>query len=135
MPKLIIDISNEMYKRITATPRCAESLDAFKDRTEFVKAIQNGTVLFKGLEHINQTETIIETPKTNDNSEDPYLIETVLITKKKYNPKYGDDKICKCGHTYYRHFDPWENMEPIGCKYCGCQEFVEVEKEKNNERK
>lgn len=61
--------------------------------------------------------------------EKPYMIETITIQKKKYNPNYGDDRMCICGHTYYRHFDPWEDMETVGCKYCGCQEFIEVKRE------
>lgn len=32
---------------------------------------------------------------------------------------------CLCGHSYYRHFDSWEDMEPIGCKYCECFNFKE----------
>lgn len=58
--------------------------------------------------------------------EKPYIIETITIQKKKYNPNYGDNRMCVCGHTYYRHFDPWNDMEAVGCKYCGCQEFVEA---------
>ena len=57
--------------------------------------------------------------------DDPYK-ETVLEVigiLKEYNPDFGDDKICECGHTYYRHFDSWEGMAPVGCKYCGCDEF------------
>ena len=23
----------------------------------------------------------------------------------KYDPNYGDARICECGHSYYRHFD------------------------------
>lgn len=45
-----------------------------------------------------------------------------------YNPNYGDDRLCVCGHPYHRHFDPYENMENVGCKYrgsCGCEGFVE----------
>lgn len=45
--------------------------------------------------------------------------------KSKYDPKYGDNRICKCGHIYYRHFDTYDGMEPVGCKYCGCQNFIE----------
>lgn len=62
--------------------------------------------------------------------EKPYIIETITIKKKKYNPNYGDNRMCVCGHTYYRHFDPWEDMEAVGCKYCGCEEFREAESEK-----
>ena len=35
-----------------------------------------------------------------------------------YDPDYGDDKMCQCGHPYYRHFDTYEKMKPVGCKYC-----------------
>lgn len=63
--------------------------------------------------------------------EKPYIIETItIIQKKKYNPNYGDNRICVCGHTYYRHFDPWNDMEAVGCKKCGCQKFVEAKSEK-----
>jgi len=56
--------------------------------------------------------------------EKPYLEETVI--ELKYNPNYGDDRICVCGHSYYRHFDSYENMDAIGCKYCyDCRNFVE----------
>jgi hypothetical protein len=58
--------------------------------------------------------------------EHAYLTEVVTQTIFKYNPKYGDERVCKCGHTYCRHFDSHEDMEPIGCKYCECMEFVEA---------
>ena len=45
----------------------------------------------------------------------------------RYNPDYGDDRICVCGHSYARHFDSYDNMEPVGCKHCGCQAFQEDE--------
>jgi hypothetical protein len=57
--------------------------------------------------------------------EPPYFYVEVCHTEKRYNPKYGDGKICKCGHAYYRHFDTYENMCAIGCKYCQCFEFEE----------
>lgn len=57
--------------------------------------------------------------------EDPYIEERVERFVKKYNPKYGDNRVCICGHTYDRHFDSYEDMAPVGCKYCGCSEFVE----------
>jgi hypothetical protein len=49
-------------------------------------------------------------------SEEPYLRREQVIIHKEYNPEYGDDKKCRCGHPYYRHFDSWED--------CECQEFV-----------
>jgi hypothetical protein len=36
----------------------------------------------------------------------------------RYDPLYGDDKLCDCGHPYYRHFDTYDDMAPVGCKYC-----------------
>lgn len=60
--------------------------------------------------------------------EPPYLVETQIITARLYNPKYGDDRVCTCGHAYYRHFDSYEDMYPVGCKYCSCDEFREVGK-------
>jgi len=44
----------------------------------------------------------------------------------KYDPNFGDDKECTCGHPYYRHFDSYENMAPVGCKYCHCFKFTEL---------
>lgn len=59
----------------------------------------------------------------------PYL-ETrleVIGVLKEYNPNYGDNKKCKCGHSYYRHFDSYAGMTPVGCKYCSCEEFTPKE--------
>jgi len=60
--------------------------------------------------------------------EKPYIEQTKITTKLKYNPNYGDNRICKCGHPYYRHFDSYDDMRNVGCKYCSCAEFVEEEK-------
>jgi hypothetical protein len=59
--------------------------------------------------------------------EKPYIVtkKQIIVTTRTYNPKYGDDRICVCGHPYYRHFDTYENMDPVGCKYCGCPSFRE----------
>ena len=60
------------------------------------------------------------------NNEKPYLEEIVTTTVRNYNPKYGDERICQCGHTYYRHFDSWADMDNVGCKYCWCHDFQEA---------
>lgn len=62
------------------------------------------------------------------NDQPPYFVETQteVHTIKKYNPEYGDSRECKCGHSYYRHFDSWEGMEAVGCKYCDCRHFEEA---------
>lgn len=61
----------------------------------------------------------------------PYIETRVKVegVMKQYNPHYGDNKICRCGHTYYRHFDGYDSMAPIGCKYCACDEFTPKEGE------
>ena len=58
--------------------------------------------------------------------ERPYLEVVTIETDRKYNPKYGDDRKCKCGHPYHRHFDSYEQMEAVGCKYCECYVFEEA---------
>ena len=56
---------------------------------------------------------------------EPYLIDYVRV--RKYNPDYGADRMCECGHPYYRHFDTYDQMEDVGCKYCECHTFKEKE--------
>lgn len=43
--------------------------------------------------------------------------------KNLYDPNFGDHKTCECGHEYYRHYDTYEDMEHVGCKYCPCFYF------------
>jgi hypothetical protein len=57
--------------------------------------------------------------------EEPYITEVEVDRTLHYNPNYGDDRICECGHPYYRHFDTYERMYPCVCKYCQCFEFKE----------
>jgi hypothetical protein len=42
---------------------------------------------------------------------------------RSYNRNYGDTRVCKCGHKYYRHFDTHDDMADVGCKYCDCGTF------------
>lgn len=62
------------------------------------------------LEYDSNTRML--TPKGNDPGE-------------VYDKDFGDNRDCECGHPYYRHFDTYENMSPVGCKYCGwrCEGF------------
>lgn len=66
--------------------------------------------------------------------EKPYIEEVVVYTNYRYNPNYGDDRICRCGHPYYRHFDWMEDNDAVGCKYCACQEFVEGSGDNDSQR-
>ena len=58
-------------------------------------------------------------------SDDPYIEIKWVDVERVYNPNYGDDRICGCGHPYHRHFDSHEDMAPVGCKYCDCYTFIE----------
>jgi hypothetical protein len=87
--------------------------------------------------NIMTKETYLEMVKLIKTYEDngfdynkPYL-ETITITKA-YNPNYGDDIECECGHPYYRHFDTYENMDPCGCKYCPCFHFKNLAQERDS---
>ena len=64
------------------------------------------------------------------NNEQPYILKekrVVVSQGREYNPSYGDERKCRCGHTYYRHFDTYENMRDVGCKYCDCGNFQEAQ--------
>ncbi len=56
----------------------------------------------------------------------PYHITYNIEQVRQYNPQYGDSRKCVCGHSYYRHFDSYENNSPVGCKYCQCFTFEEL---------
>ena len=50
------------------------------------------------------------------------------LCERKYNPKYGDTRLCICGHEYHRHFDWFDDYADVGCKYCPCHTFTEAPK-------
>lgn len=83
------------------------------------KYIANKIKEYTGINVLQDIENVQDLENT------PYLIEVNVEVTRKYNPNYGDNKMCKCGHQYYRHFDSWEDMLAVGCKYCDCWEFVE----------
>lgn len=76
---------------------------------------------------------ILQERRQQDLKNSPYIEIKKVVIEKQYNPEYGDDRICKCGHTYHRHFDSYENMHPCGCKYCECYTFVEEIKKNKDE--
>ena len=65
----------------------------------------------------------------------PFFEYEYKVTIKKYNPKFGDKRMCICGHPYHRHFDFYEGANFVGCKYCGCQDFVEKTSETQEYKK
>jgi hypothetical protein len=62
---------------------------------------------------------------TGGTREEVISVLNKLKINNDYDPNFGDDKVCKCGHTYYRHFDSYEDMRSVGCKYCWCHIFAE----------
>ena len=72
-------------------------------------------------EHPGARVTVVTVDETG-----PYKVYDTIIRKKMfaYNENYPEDNTCVCGHAYYRHFDPYENWDPVGCKYCQCSHFV-----------
>lgn len=67
--------------------------------------------------------------QNDDVKDSPYIKVVTLKVTHKYNPDYGDERVCVCGHPYHRHFDSYEDMYAIGCKYCACYEFKEDKKQ------
>lgn len=54
-----------------------------------------------------------------------HVIQLLHETSPGYDPSYGDERECVCGHPYYRHFDTYDDMADVGCKYCLCDKFSE----------
>jgi len=50
------------------------------------------------------------------------LVWTVPVAFDQSHYKFAP---CECGHAYYRHFDTYDNMRAVGCKYCDC--FIPVD--------
>lgn len=55
---------------------------------------------------------------TQHNGTAPVLPSMEDEIAEQYDEKFGDNKLCLCGHPYYRHFDTYEQMSAVGCKYC-----------------
>jgi len=48
--------------------------------------------------------------------------ELILNAPMGFDPKFGDTKLCLCGHPYYRHFDTYDDMSPVaGFKWDGVE--------------
>ena len=74
-------------------------------------------------------------------TEKPYITKRRVVIDRFYNKNFGDDRLCGCGHAYYRHFDTYEEMYPCGCKYCDCrtwhptQTLEDIQREEEHEKR
>ena len=53
----------------------------------------------------------------------PYLIKAEVVYTKYYNPDYGDNQLCKCGHAYVQHFQDGLPIPWCEDTLCFCKEF------------
>ncbi len=76
---------------------------------------------------VNKIIEMLNLKQEKSDVQQPYIhtYKLIIVTETKYNPNFGNDRICICGHPYYRHFDTYDNMEPVGCKCCECGIFKE----------
>jgi len=52
----------------------------------------------------------------------PYIETYRLTLQKEYDPNFGDQKVCQCGHNYDMHF-PAFSKKITSCKFCNCRIF------------
>ncbi len=71
------------------------------------------------MQMIEQEQLGMPPPEEGADDEEDNLDEEL---SSKYDPFYGDELPCECDHPYYRHFDSYDEMAPVGCKYCGVDE-------------
>ncbi len=56
------------------------------------------------------------------------LVDLLTDERGKWDPEHDQQSKCNrfgCEHPYERHFDSYGDMEPVGCKYCSCERFIE----------
>lgn len=87
------------------------------ERDAFVAGLEAG---YEGAETFTSYSDVVSFRK---DLEPPYIEESHVIKIKKYNPDYGDKRLCRCGHSYVEHFDRYDNMRSGGCMYCHCATF------------
>lgn len=62
---------------------------------------------------IAQYERELITPPTVINQ--PLIKEEVVNYFFKYNPAYGDDRMCLCGYKYVLHFEDYDKRKDTKC--------------------
>lgn len=120
-----------MVEGVWSSEKKMLKVDSFKDleetKQDLIKklSINEYDSIIKGYLLEDFIDILEEVNLTNIKKDEVVEEKPYVGLYSAYNPKYGDDRICKCGHPYYRHFDSYDNNYPCGCKYCDCNEFVE----------
>ena len=86
------------------------------DNTILIKCKDSGISAkwFKGNYCDNRGNFIKDGVLIEIDKNSPYITSEEISSIKKYNPHYGDNRLCECGHKYYRHFDTYDDMFPVG---------------------
>lgn len=71
----------------------------------------------------NHVRNLIAELNKNANPDKAYITQYYLGTKQVYNPEYGDNRTCVCGHKYIDHFSNERAGSVIGCRECSCSSF------------
>lgn len=93
-----------------------------------LKSMEKGDDVWRGFMHLPDMSGDLDVELYLRH--DGILEVTVILADDEnppsYDPNFGNDIMCQCGHVYRRHFDTYDNMAPVGCKYCiplYCPEF------------
>lgn len=58
-------------------------------------------------------------------------VKNIPYIRGKYNPEYGDYRVCVCGSAYMDHFNRYDEMRPCRCRINGCNGFIGNNSTKN----
>lgn len=103
----MIKISKETYERMV------ELVEEYELQHSFSRGKNPMDTMSAGIREVEKFE------------EPPYHYTYRVEEIRSFNPNFDQNKECGCGHPYHRHFDGYEDWEPIGCKFCGCHTFIE----------
>lgn len=78
----------------------------------------------------NTLKRILSNHESSSSREISQIIDIVYeinnAVGRLWNPEYNQSERCTCGHPYERHFDGYDDMRAVGCKYCECFTFSKV---------
>ena len=93
-----------------------------KKEFERLSKLSDEAIVYEAMKELDLAPVLIEVINRLANA----VLSRTTISTEYYDPNYGDNKLCTCGHIYYRHFNTYEGMNPCGCKYCPCKKFQPI---------